>query len=207
MGRHIGPKNKIARRFGTNLNLKTNSAKVARRLSQPPGVHSAKKFTGSKSAFGRQLTEKQKAKYIYGIRERQFSKYVKEATRMLGDSGYNLQRLLEMRLDNVIYRMGFAITRAQARQMVSHNMFILNGKKMNIPSHIVKPGDVIDVKQSKKSKKIFEFLAERVQKTEMPSWVMVDVTKKEGKILGLPVAADFEKVFEPQLIIEFYATR
>src|SRR3989338_4005221 len=118
MGRNIGPKNKLARRFGVNLGLKTNAAKVARRLAQPPGVHGPKKRMGGGSTFGKQLAEKQKAKIVYGLRENQFRRYVRESTRRTGDSGVNLQQMLERRFDNVVYRLGFAVTRAQARQMV-----------------------------------------------------------------------------------------
>ena len=134
MGRNIGPKNKIARRFGINLGLKTNASKVARRIKQAPGVHGPKRQRQTTSSFGKQLIEKQKAKYLYGLRERQFRSYVEEANRREGDSGENLKMLLEKRLDNVVYRMGFASTRAQARQFVGHGMFSVNGKKMNIPS-------------------------------------------------------------------------
>lgn len=207
MGKYIGPKNKIARRFGVNLGLKSNATKVARRLSQKPGVHGGKYRRKSLSAYGKQLEEKQKAKYMYGLRERQFRKYVTEAERLEGDSGVNLQKLLESRMDNVVYKMGFAITRAQARQMVNHGMFVLNGKKMTIPSHIVKVGDEISVKETKKNKKIFEGLEERLAGHDLPSWLSVDPSHKKGKITGTPQEMDLEKVFDVKLIIEYYATR
>lgn len=207
MGRYIGPKNKIARRFGINLGLKTNAAKVARRLSQPPGAHGQKRRRGSQSTFGKQLTEKQKAKFIYGMRERQFRSYVEEAERLEGDSGLNLKKLLERRLDNVIYRMGFANTRAQARQMVSHNMFTVNGKKMNIPSYIVSTNDEITVKENKKKKKIFDGLAERLAGVSLPSWVSVNASGLSGKVLHEPKEDDFDNIFDVKLIIEYYATR
>ncbi len=207
MGRNIGPKNKIARRFGINLGLKTNPTKVAKRLAQPPGVHGPKKRGGSSSGFGKQLIEKQKAKLIYGLREAQFSKYVKEATRLSGNSSVNLQQLLEKRLDNVVYKLGFAVTRAQARQMVSHNLFLLNGKAMNIPSYLVKVGDVVELKKSKQKSKAFENLEEKMAKMELPSWLSVDGSKKSGKVLGTPADADFEKSFDTKLIIEYYSTR
>lgn len=207
MGRNIGPKNKIARRFGINLGLKTNPVKVAKRLSQPPGVHGPKKRGGPASGFGKQLAEKQKAKFIFGLREAQFSKYVKEAARMTGDSSVNLQQLLERRLDNVIYKLGFAITRAQARQMVGHKLFTLNGKAMNVPSYMVKIGDVVELKATKAKSRLFEGLEERMSKMELPSWLKLDLAKKSGKILGLPADADFEKSFDTKLIIEYYSTR
>jgi small subunit ribosomal protein S4 len=207
MGRNIGPKNKIARRFGINLGLKSNPTKVAKRLSQPPGVHGPKKHAGASTGYGKQLLEKQKAKLIYGLRERQFSNLVTEATGHKGDSGISLQRMLETRLDNVIYRLGIALTRAQARQMVSHNMFLVNGKKMNIPSYRVKTGDVIDLKDNKKNKKIFDGMAEKLNQVQLPSWLIIDAKKMSAKVLGEPKAEDFEKSFDVKLIVEFYSAR
>ena len=206
MGKFIGPKNKIARRFGVNLGLKTNSAKVARRIKQAPGQHGAKRRRSS-STFGKQLNEKQKAKFVYGIREKQFSKYVKEASKKEGDSGVNLQRVLELRLDNVIYRLGFADTRAQARQFVSHSMFIVNGKKMNIPSHILKVGDIIELRANKQKKKIFENVEEKLSNHELQSWLSIDPSKKQGKVLNLPTEKDYDKIFDVKFIIEYYSTR
>lgn len=207
MGRYTGPKVKVSRRFGINLGLKTNPAKVAKRLSQPPGVHGPKKRPGAGSTFGKQLVEKQKAKFIFGIREAQLSRYVKEATRLTGDSGMNLQKLLESRFDNVIYRLGFAITRAQARQFVTHNMFMVNGKRMNIPSYNVKVGDIITLKENKQKKGAFQGIEERLSKMEMPSWLSVDSAQKSGKVLGSPLKDEFEKAFDVKMIIEYYSTR
>lgn len=207
MGRNIGPKNKIARRFRTNLGLKTNATKVARRLNQAPGVHGPNQRRVSLSAFGKQLLEKQKAKFLYGIREGQFRKYVEKASAMTGDSGVNLQEMLEMRMDNVVYRLGFATTRAQARQFVSHSMFLLNGKKMNIPSHIARVGDIISLKPNKQKKQIFENVSDRLQARELPSWASVDAATKIGKILAKPTSKDFERVYDVKLITEYYSTR
>lgn len=207
MGRDIGPKNKLARRFGINLGLKSNAAKVARRLSQPPGVHGPKKRRNSTSSYGKQLLEKQKAKIIYGLREKQFRGYVTEANRREGDSGVNLQKLLEMRLDNVVYRLGFADTRAQARQFVGHGMFTLNGKKMDIPSHLVKIGDEIQLKENKQKKVIFETISDKLSKVNAPSWLSIDSAKKSGKVLSDLQEDDFDKIFDVKLIIEFYSAR
>lgn len=206
MGRNIGPKNKIARRFHVNLGLKTNATKVARRLNQSPGQHGPTKRKGTSSSYGRQLDEKQKAKFVYGLRERQFRRYVEEASNMKGDSGVNLNQILEMRMDNVIYRLGFAVTRAQARQMVSHNMFTLNGKKMNIPSHIVSVGDEVALKSTKVGKKLFEGIEEKLSKHELPSWLRIEAGKT-GKVTAKPMATDFERVFDVKLIVEYYSTR
>jgi len=207
MPKYIGPKNKIARRFGVNLGLKTNATKVARRLSQMPGVHGPKKRAGASSSYGKQLLEKQKAKLVYGLRERQFRRYVDLSRTMKGDSGVNLQRLLELRLDNVIYRLGFAVTRSQARQFVNHGMFRVNGKKINIPSHLLKIGDEVILAETKTKKKIFEGVEERLSKIELASWLSMTAAKKMGKILNLPAETDFEKVFDVKLITEYYSTR
>lgn len=207
MGRYIGPKNKIARRFGVNLGLKTNPAKVAKRLTQAPGVHGPGKRARGGSGFSKQLLEKQKARLVYGIRENQFRRYVNKARTMKGDSGVNLQRILEMRLDNVVYRMGLGVTRAQARQMVSHKMFLVNGKPINVPSHIVKVGDEVALKDNKKKKGLFVGISERLQKKEPPSWLNIDGNALKGKVLNQPSENDFEKVFDVRLIIEYYSAR
>lgn len=206
MGRFIGPKNKIARRFGVNLGLKTNAAKVAKRLNQRPGQHGAARRR-SASSFGKQLDEKQKAKFVYGLREKQFRGYVEEANRRDGDSGVNLNQLLESRLDNVVYRMGYAGTRAQARQLVNHGMFTVNGKKLDIPSYLTKIGDVIAVRENKKQKKYFEIIAEQLANAVMPSWITMDPAAMSGKIIGVPTKEEFESVFDVKLIIEYYSTR
>jgi len=207
MGRYIGPKNKIARRFGVNLGLKTNPTKVAKRLGQRPGVHGPKRRRSSTSSYGKQLIEKQKAKFIYGLREKQFRGYVEEANRREGDSGINLQQILESRFDNVIYRMGFAVTRAQARQLVSHSMFLVNGKKMNIPSYLVKNGDEISLKENKTKKVIFDNISDRLSKHVGPSWLAIDAKKVTGKVLHKPAEKDFDKIFDVKLIIEYYSSR
>ncbi len=207
MGRYIGPKNKIARRFGVNLGLKTNPTKVAKRLAQAPGVHGVKAKRKSLSSFGKQLEEKQKAKFIYGIRERQFSRYVSEATRLKGNSETFFLQMLEMRLDNVIYRLGLGATRAQARQMVNHGMFMVNGKALNIPSHIVSVGDVITVKPNKQKKKIFDGMSERVAGHQLPSWLTLDASTLTAKVTSKPADMDFDKIFDVKLIIEYYSSR
>jgi small subunit ribosomal protein S4 len=206
MGRYTGPKNKLARRYGVDLGLKQNSSKVARRLTQAPGVHGASRRPAS-SSFGKQLVEKQKAKFVYGLRDTQLRRLVNLATSMTGDSGMNLMQLLEKRMDNVVYRLGFAGTRAQARQMVTHNMFTLNGKKMNIASHLVSVGDIVALKPNKAKSKLFDGLEERLQAKNLPSWVSVDPSAKTGKILNEPAQADLEHIFDVTQIIEFYSTR
>src|SRR5690606_25183776 len=140
------------------------------------------------------------------MRERQFRRYVEEANRQQGDSGVNLHQILESRLDNVVYRLGFAKTRAQARQFVSHNMFTVNGKKLNIPSHLVQPGDEIELKESKKKKAAFAEVTEALENTEVPSWLSVDPSAAKGKVLHLPLPDDFDKGFDVKQIIEYYSS-
>lgn len=207
MGRNIKPKNKVARRFGINLGLKSNAAKVARRLNQAPGTQGVSRRRRSNSSFGKQLAEKQKAKEMYGMRERQFSNLVKEANRLEGNSGTNIQMLLERRLDNVVYRLGFANTRAQARQFVGHSLFTVNGKKMNIPSYRVKEGDVIAVKANKAKKGPFVEITDKLSGHELPSWLKLDAAAMSGTVLHMPSESDFDKAFDVTLIIEFYSTR
>ncbi len=207
MGRYRGPKNKIARRFGVNLGLKINPAKVARRLSQPPGAHGQKKRPGAVSNFGKQLLEKQKAKYIYGLREKQLRRYMQIARRKAGDSGVTLLEMLEMRFDNVVFRLGFATTRAQARQMVNHGMFLLNGKRMDIPSHIVAVGDAVTIKDTKKKKKLFEGIEAKYPAFQLPSWLSFDAGMLAGKVLHRPAPQDVEQSFDVKKIIEYYSTR
>lgn len=207
MGRFTGPRNKIARRFGINLGLKTNPAKVARRLSQKPGVHGPNKRVKAPSSFGRQLLEKQKAKFIYGLRENQLRRYVNEATRVKGNSGTLLCKLLEMRMDNVVYRLGFAGTRAQARQMVTHGMFFLNGKKMSVPSHTVSINDAVSIKPSKSKKKLFENMTDKLETQQLPSWLTTEPKALTGKVVSEPTKDDAEQLFDVTLIIEYFSTR
>lgn len=207
MGRYTGPRNRIARRFGVNLGLKSNPSKVARRLSQKPGVHGPGARPKAPSSYGRQLLEKQKAKYMYGLREKQLQRYVAMARRTAGNSGTTLLQLLERRLDNVVYRLGFAVTRAQARQMVSHGLFQVSGNKLNIPSHLVHQGDRILIKPSKVRRPVFLGLSEKLAAREPPSWLTVDAAAMSGLVVSLPGEADFEKLFDVKPIIEYFSTR
>ena len=151
MGRYIGPVEKIERRYGVSLELKgerrLKGKSALEKRPYPPGQHGQRR--GKISEYGLQLAEKQKAKFLYGVSERQFRRYFKEAARMKGNTGENLIILLERRLDNVVYRMGFATTRRQARQLVSHGHILVDGKKVNIPSYLVKPGQKISLKKKK----------------------------------------------------------
>lgn len=156
------------------------------------------------STYGLQLQEKQKAKKMYGLREKQFVLTFGKAKKK-GDAGENLLRLLEMRLDNVVYRFGLAITRSQARQMVSHAQFEVNGSKVNIPSYQVKPDDVISVRKSKKQKKNFAAAAENTKKAIVPGWLNFDASELSGKVLHEPKKEDLDQSINSQLIVEFYS--
>jgi len=157
------------------------------------------------STYGLQLREKQKAKEMYGLREKQFKLTFLKGQKRGGDAGENLLRLLEMRLDNVVYRFGLAITRRQARQMVSHAQFLVNDKKVNIPSYQVKPNDVIAVRKNKKDKKPFQGLEERLKKSTAPGWVNFNVSEMSGKVLHEPKKEDLDQSISSQLIVEFYS--
>ena len=167
-----------------------------------PGVHGA----GRKkvSEYGQQLREKQKVKRIYGVQEGQFRAYYERADRMKGITGENMLSLLERRLDNVIYRMGIGVSRAQARQLVSHGHFVVNGKKVNVPSFIVKVGDVVTVKESKTSNKYFEQV-KASKAANMPKWLEFSPEKLEGKILALPARDDIDSQIAEHMIVELYS--
>jgi len=155
--------------------------------------------------YGIQLREKQKAKRLYGIMEKQFRNYFAKATSMPGNSAENLAVMLETRLDNAVYRLGIAKTRPQARQMVSHAMFTVNGRKVNIPSYKVKVDDVVAVRDNKQAKKIFDDFSEQIGNHNVPGWLHLDAATKSGKVVGLPEGEDLKEVYDPKLIVEFYS--
>jgi len=205
MSRYTGADCRQCRREGTKLFLKGErcySEKCAlEKRAFVPGQHGQgrKKISG----YGQQLREKQKAKRFYGLHESQFAKYYEMATRETGVTGEIMLQFLERRLDNVVYRLGFASSRSQARQLVNHSHFTVNGHPVNIPSYLVKAGDVIAVKDTKKAKAVFGQL-EEISKP-MPKWLSVDLEKKEGKILALPQRDDVDLVVEEHLIVELYS--
>jgi len=204
MARYTGPKDKLSRREGVNLFDKTKNPLSKR--NYPPGIHGPKSKFGRMTSYGQQLREKQKAKRIYGLLERQFSNYYEKAFRKHGDTGQIMLQLLETRLDNVIYRSGLTDTRAQARQMVSHGFFLVNSKKVNIPSFQCKVGDVITVKDSKQDKKIIkEQLQKFSNKKELPEWLLVELKPFQIKISTLPQIKEEALLFDIKSIIEFYS--
>jgi small subunit ribosomal protein S4 len=155
--------------------------------------------------YGKQLREKQKAKRLYGLSETQFSNYFEASVKMKGDSGVNLVRSLETRLDNTVYRAGFAKSRAAARQIVSHSQVQVNGRKVNIPSFHVRQGDVITIQERKKGKSSWKNLSDELKNYEAPSWLTVDVPNLTVKISGEPTGEELKQIFEPKLIIEYYS--
>ena len=205
MARYIGPKCKLARREGTDLFLKSarRSLDSKCQIDSAPGQHGGKK--PRLSDYGLQLREKQKIRRIYGVLERQFRRYFAEAERRKGSTGELLLQLLESRLDNVVYRMGFGSTRAEARQLVSHKAIAVNGQVVNIPSFQVKVGDVVSIREkAKKQVRIQEALSLATQ-IGLPGWVAVDANKLEGVFKNMPDRAELTGDINEQLVVEFYS--
>lgn len=206
MARYIGPKAKLSCREGTDLFLKSARRSISdkAKFDTKPGQHG--RTSGSRTSdYGLQLREKQKVKRMYGVLEKQFRRYFSEADRRRGNTGANLLFLLESRLDNVVYRMGFGSTRAEARQLVSHKAILVNGQSVNIPSYLVKAGDIIAVReQSRKQTRVQEALQLATQ-VGMPSWVEVSVDKVEGVFKKVPDRDEFGADINESLIVELYS--
>jgi len=205
MARYLGPKLKLSRREGTDLFLKSGVRAIESKckIDNAPGVHGARK--PRLSDYGLQLREKQKVRRMYGVLEKQFRNYYKEAARLQGNTGENLLQLIEGRLDNVVYRMGFGATRAEARQLVSHKAILVNGKVVNIPSFNVKPGDVVAIREKAKKQARISAALEIAGQRELPTWVEVDTTKMEGEFKRQPERSDLSAEINEQLIIELYS--
>ncbi|AOW12111.1 30S ribosomal protein S4 [Hydrogenophaga crassostreae] len=206
MARYLGPKAKLSRREGSDLLLKSARRSISdkAKFDSKPGQHG--RTSGQRTSdFGLQLREKQKVKRTYGVLERQFRRYFAEADRRRGNTGANLLFLLEARLDNVVFRMGFASTRAEARQIVSHKAITVNGQSVNIPSYQVKAGDVIAVREkSKKQVRVIEAL-ELAKQIGFPAWVDVAVDKAEGVFKKSPDRDEFASDVNESLIVELYS--
>jgi small subunit ribosomal protein S4 len=208
MARYIGPTCKLARREGTDLGLKSPARALDSKckLEQKPGQHGANVRKGKLSDYATQLREKQKVKRIYGLLERQFRNYYKKAATKKGNTGENLLQMLETRLDNVVYRMGFAVTRPAARQLVSHRGITVNGKSVNLPSYAVKAGDAIALSEkAQKQMRVKESLTVSEQMNLMPSWVEVDSNKFAGVFKAVPDRADLPSDINEALIVELYS--
>lgn len=205
MARYIGPKCKLARREGTDLFLKSGVRPLDSKckLETPPGQHGARRTR--LSDYGMQLREKQKVRRIYGVLERQFRRYYAEANRRRGTTGEILLQLLECRLDNVVYRMGFASTRAEARQLVNHGGVQVNGQPVDIPSYQVSAGDVIAIRERAKNQVRIQAALELSQQQGLVSWVEVDPKKMEGTYKSVPERSDLPADINEHLIIELYS--
>jgi small subunit ribosomal protein S4 len=205
MARYLGPKLKLSRREGTDLFLKSGLRSIDSKcnLESAPGQHGARR--GRLSDYGQQLREKQKVRRMYGILEKQFRNYYKEAARLKGNTGENLFQLLEARLDNVVYRMGFGSTRAEARQLVSHKAVLVNGKVANIASYAVSPNDVVAVREKAKKQERIKMALTAATQRELSPWVEVSNEKLEGTFKRLPERSELSADVNEQLIVELYS--
>lgn len=205
MARYLGPTCKLSRREGTDLFLKARGKSITEKckLDQQPGQHGTKRARLSDYAV--QLREKQKMRRIYGVLERQFRNYYAAAAQKKGSTGENLLNILESRLDNVVYRMGFAATRAEARQLVSHKAILVNDKILNIPSYQVRSGDVISVREKAKGQQRVKDALQVSEQYGFPSWVDVDTQKMAGVFKSTPDRADLGSELNEQLVVELYS--
>ena len=206
MARYTGPKAKLSRREGTDLFLKSARRSLADKckLDSKPGQHG--RTSGSRTSdYGLQLREKQKVKRMYGVLERQFRRYFAEAERRKGNTGANLLSLLECRLDNVVYRMGLASTRAEARQLVSHKAISVNGQTVNIPSVQVRPNDVITIREKARKQARVQDSLSLAEQSGFPAWVSVEKTKMEGVFKSVPDRGDIAADINESLIVELYS--
>jgi small subunit ribosomal protein S4 len=207
MAKYIGPKCKLMRREGMDLSLKSSRRALDTKckIDNPPGAHGAGLRKPRMSNYGLQLREKQKLRRIYGVLERQFRNYYKEASRLKGSTGDNLWQLLEARLDNVVYRMGFGSTRAEARQLVNHKAMMVNGSVVNIPSYVVKPSDVISVREkSRKQARVVESMS-LAEQIGIPDWIDVNHSAFEGTFKALPERSELPPDINEQLVVELYS--
>ncbi|GAA5645695.1 MULTISPECIES: 30S ribosomal protein S4 [Vibrio] len=205
MARYLGPKLKLSRREGTDLFLKSGVRAIDTKckIDNAPGVHGARR--GRLSEYGVQLREKQKVRRMYGVLEKQFRNYYKEAARLKGNTGENLLQLLEGRLDNVVYRMGFGATRAEARQLVSHKAILVNGKVVNVPSFKVAANDVVSIREKAKKQARVKAALEVAEQREKPTWIEVDAGNMEGTFKRMPERSDLSADINEQLIVELYS--
>ncbi|PSW19168.1 30S ribosomal protein S4 [Photobacterium sanctipauli] len=205
MARYLGPKLKLSRREGTDLFLKSGVRAIDTKckIDNAPGMHGARR--GRLSDYGVQLREKQKVRRTYGVLEKQFRNYYKEAARLKGNTGENLLQLLEGRLDNVVYRMGFGATRAEARQLVSHKAILVNGQVVNVPSFKVAANDVVSIREKAKNQARIKAALEVATQRELPTWVEVDSSKMEGTFKRLPERSDLSADINEHLIVELYS--
>ncbi len=211
MARYVDPVCKLCRREGEKLYLKGErcySPKCAfERRPYPAGLHGKQtQFRRKESDYGRQLRAKQKAKRVYGVLERQFRRYFSDAEQQRGLTGLNLLQMLEARVDNVVYRLGFAASRRQARQLVRHGHFEVNGHKVDIPSYLLRPGDVLAVRPNSQRNEYFKQIGQELPPRAIPEWLARDEETMSGRVMALPQRKDIEPIsIEEQLIIEYYS--
>jgi len=207
VGRYVGPSCKLCRRERTKLFLKGARCETAKcaieQRNFPPGVHGQRR--SKEKPYGKQLRERQKARRIYGVGEKQFKNYFHRAERKPGLTGDNLLCLLECRLDNVVFRLGFATSRNQGRQLVTHRHFKVNGRYVSFPSYLVRPGDTVSVKEKSRSLKVIRDAMEAGAGRELPEWLARDVEKMEGKIVKLPNRQDIAIPVQEELIVALYS--
>ncbi len=205
MARYLGSRCKLSRREGADLSLLSGvrSLDTKCRLDTAPGVHGSRR--GRSTEYGGQLREKQKVRRIYGVMERQFRNYFKKAARLKGSTGENLLKLLESRLDNVVYRMGFGSTRAEARQLVSHCAILVNGKSVNIPSLMLSPGDVVSIRPRAKQQLRIQGAIALAQARPGCTWIEVDPTELSGIFKSMPERSDLPGDIYEKLIVELYS--
>jgi small subunit ribosomal protein S4 len=205
MARYLGPRCKRSRREGADLSLLSGvrALDTKCKLDTPPGVHGARR--GRETEYGVQLREKQKVRRIYGIMERQFRNYFKKAARLKGSTGENLLKLLECRLDNIVFRMGFGSTRAEARQLVSHRAILVNGRLVNIPSYELMPGDIVSIREGKKKQLRIQGALSLSQSRAACGWVEVDSSELKGSFKQYPDRSDLPSDIVEKLIVELYS--
>jgi small subunit ribosomal protein S4 len=210
MARYTGPVCRLCRREGEKLFLKGDrclSPKCAvERRSYAPGMHGKRaQFRRKTSDYGLQLREKQKARRIYGLLERQFRRYFRQALKRKGMTGETLLQTLELRLDNIVYRLGFAASRPQARQLVNHGHFEVNGRKTDVPSMVVRPGDVISVRAKSRKNSFFKDMARDLERSRPPEWLSLDARSMSGRVVAIPTRDEMDLPLKEQLIVEFYS--
>ena len=205
MARYLGPTCKLSRREGTDLFLKSGIRPLESkcRAESAPGQHGQRR--GRLSDYGVQLREKQKVRRLYGVLEKQFRGYYKEAARRKGATGENLLQLLECRLDNVVYRMGFGATRAESRQLVSHNAVLVNGQKVNVASYQVQDGDVVSIREKSKNQLRIQSAVQLATQRGTVDWIEVDATKLEGNFKRVPDRSELPSEINENLIVELYS--
>ena len=204
MARYIGPKAKIARKFGENIFGNPKIGKILERKNYRPGQHGQSRRRRL-SNYGVQLREKQKIKYAYGLLERQFRRYFKRAEKMQGETGVNLLQLLERRLDNVVYRLGLASTRGAARQLVNHGHFLVNNKKADVPSYTVAAGDEIKVREKSRKLQVIHDSVKQIKGDLDSPWLALDKASLSGTVLKTPDKDNLDPIFKVQLVVELFS--